>query len=200
MSKFIVHTGTGVPLRRRDVDTDQIIPARFFTGVTRDGFAAGLFGDWRADPGFVLGLPCHKDATVLVAGDNFGSGSSREAAVWALYDSGFRVVIAPRFGDIFRANALVNGLLTVTASPRFVELLWSAIERDPATEITVDLRRLQITAPGLRVPFTLDPAVRERLLAGRDLIGMTLLHEPDIDAYERRRRPTPCTIRHRRRS
>ncbi|MDH2427997.1 3-isopropylmalate dehydratase small subunit [Sphaerisporangium sp. TRM90804] len=195
MTSFTVHTGTAVPLRRSDVDTDQIIPARFCTNPLRTGFAAALFADWRTDPGFPLDDPRYRGATVLVAGDNFGVGSSREAAVWALHNFGFRAILAPRFGDIFRANSLMNGLLTVTVPAPVAERLQLAAETDPATRITVDLRRLRVRAPGLTQPFTLDADVRDRLLAGLDPIAATLRHEADLTAYEWRRRPSlPTTI------
>lgn len=193
MGRFTVHTGAIAPLRRTDVDTDQIIPARFCTSTARTGYADALFADWRGEPDFVLDRPDYRDATVLVAGDNFGTGSSREAAVWALRDFGYRAVVAPRFGDIFRANSLMNGLLTVTVPEWAVETMWQAARARPGAEATVDLRRLEVRAAGLVHPFDLDADVRDRLLKGLDPIASTLRHEEDIAAYERSRRATPLT-------
>ncbi|MFF7727248.1 3-isopropylmalate dehydratase small subunit [Streptomyces sp. NPDC008001] len=189
MEKFTVHTGTAVPLRRSDVDTDQIIPARFCVSSSRTGHADALFADWRDDPSFVLNRPAHRGATVLVAGNDFGTGSSREYAVWALQDYGFRAVIAPRYGDIFRGNSLLNGLLTVVVPQETVDRLWELTEADPAVGVTVDLERLEVRCAGLTQPFELDEAVRARLLSGDDLISATLRHEAAIAAYERDRRP-----------
>ncbi|GIH26485.1 3-isopropylmalate dehydratase small subunit [Acrocarpospora phusangensis] len=192
MTPFRSHTGTAVPLRRRDVDTDQIIPARFCTNPARTGFAGGLFADWRAEPGFVLNDPRHRAATVLVAGESFGTGSSREAAVWALLDYGFRVVVAPSYGDIFRANSLMNGLVTVTAPAPVVDRLQRLSEAGHA-EVTVDLERRELRAPGIVHRFPFDADWRDRLLNGLDPIAATLRHEAEIAAYERARRPTPRT-------
>ncbi|MEV5241382.1 3-isopropylmalate dehydratase small subunit [Streptomyces cinnamoneus] len=189
MEKFTVHTGTAVPLRRSDVDTDQIIPARFCVSSSRTGHAASLFADWREDPEFVLNRPAHRGATVLVAGNDFGTGSSREYAVWALQDYGFKAVIAPRYGDIFRGNSLLNGLLTVVVPAGVVERLWQLIEADPAVGVVVDLERLEVRCAGLVQPFALDEDVRARLLAGHDTISATLQYEDEIAAYERGRRP-----------
>ena len=182
-----------MPLRRSNVDTDQIIPARYCTSSSRTGYQDTLFADWRLDPDFVLSRPEHGGATLLVAGDNFGSGSSRETAVWALADYGFRAIIAPRYGDIFRANSLMNSLLTVTVPEEIVSRLWELIENCPSTEISVDLEQREVRCAGLKVPFTIDDEVRERLLIGLDSIAATLHHDADIAAYERTRRPTPIT-------
>jgi 3-isopropylmalate/(R)-2-methylmalate dehydratase small subunit len=189
MEKFTVHTGTAAPLRRSDVDTDQIIPGRFCATYGRSGYGDGLFGNWRTDPDFVLNRPEYHGVTILVAGENFGTGSSREHAVWALQNFGFRVVIAPRFADIFCGNSLMAGLLTVTLPADAVGHLWRTVEADPATRITVDLARMLVLAPGLCAPFTLDADTRERLLRGLDPIDATLRYAADIADYERRRRP-----------
>jgi 3-isopropylmalate/(R)-2-methylmalate dehydratase small subunit len=187
MDKFTVHAGTAVPLRRSNVDTDQIIPAVYLKRVTRTGFADGLFNAWREDPGFVLNDPAHAGASILVAGPEFGTGSSREHAVWALRDWGFRAVIAPRFGDIFRGNALKEGLLPVELELTVVEELWRAVEADPTTEVTVDLVQRQVRVDGSAWAFPLDDFSRWRLLEGLDDIGLTLRHESAIAAYEQRR-------------
>lgn len=189
MRSFTVHTGTAIPLRRSDIDTDQIIPGRFCATHRRSGYADGLFGDWRGDPDFVLNQERFAGATVLVAGENFGCGSSREHAVWALQNYGFQVVISPRFADIFRANSLMAGLLTVAVPASTVDDLWRRVEDDPRTRITVDLERLQIRASDLVCGFDLDSEIRARLMAGVDQIAATLRHLDDIVAYERRRRP-----------
>ncbi|MDI3389992.1 3-isopropylmalate dehydratase small subunit [Streptomyces sp. B-S-A8] len=196
MEKFTVHSGTAVPLRRTDVDTDQIIPVRFCASTSRTGHADALFADWRAEDGFVLEEPERRGASVLLAGQDFGTGSSREYAVWALQDYGFRAVIAPRFGDIFRGNSLMNGLLTVVAPDAVVERLWELTEADPAVPVTVDLERLQVRCAGLVQGFTLDEDARRRLLCGLDAIADTLRFEADIAAYEATRRPAlPVTRR-----
>jgi 3-isopropylmalate/(R)-2-methylmalate dehydratase small subunit len=195
MTEFTAHTGTAVPLRIGDVDTDQIIPARFCTNPEKTGFKDALFADWRADPRFVLNETRFRGASVLVAAENFGAGSSREAAVWALADYGFRAVISPRFADIFRGNAWMNGLLAVTAPLSFVERVWQAVEADPSTPVTVDLAALQVRAAGLSHPFEVDADTRDRLLRGVDAIGATLAFEDEIKAYERTRVPTPVTGR-----
>jgi 3-isopropylmalate/(R)-2-methylmalate dehydratase small subunit len=188
MEKFTVHTGRGVPLRRTNVDTDQIIPAEYLKRVSRTGFEDGLFSAWRRnEPDFVLNRPEYAGATVLIAGSDFGTGSSREHAVWALQDYGFRSVIAPRFGDIFRGNSLKGGLLTVQLPEDVVEALWTAIEADPATEVTVDLEQRVVTAPGVQAEFELDDYTRWRLLEGLDDIDLTLRHEADIAAFEKTR-------------
>ena len=184
MEKFTVHTGTAVPLRRSNVDTDQIIPAEYLKRVTRTGFADGLFNAWRGDPEFVLNQPAYEGATVLVAGPEFGTGSSREHAVWALQDWGFRAVVAPRFGDIFRGNALKGGLLPVELPVEAVTELWDLVEAAPKEEVTIDLENRKVVA-GQRVwPFQLDDFSRWRLLEGLDDIGLTLRHEAAIDAFE----------------
>ncbi|NJC68143.1 3-isopropylmalate dehydratase small subunit [Planosporangium thailandense] len=187
MDKFTVHTGTAVPLRRSNVDTDQIIPAVYLKRVTKTGFADGLFNAWRADPDFVLNNPAYAGASVLVAGPEFGTGSSREHAVWALRDWGFRTVIAPRFGDIFRGNALKDGLLPVELELEAVEALWDAVEADPALAVTVDLEKREVRAGANVWAFPLDDFSRWRLLEGLDDIALTLRHEADVTAYEARR-------------
>ncbi|HZB50477.1 MAG TPA: 3-isopropylmalate dehydratase small subunit [Mycobacteriales bacterium] len=188
MQKFTVHTGRVAPLRRSNVDTDQIIPAVWLKQVSRTGFGAGLFSAWReADPDFVLNRPEYAGASVLVAGPDFGTGSSREHAVWALQDFGFRVVLAPRFGDIFRGNSLKAGLLTVLVDEALVEDLWARAEADPSAGVTVDLERREVRFDDRAVPFELDDFTRWRLLEGLDDIGLTLRHTDAIDAYEARR-------------
>ncbi|MFI0241783.1 3-isopropylmalate dehydratase small subunit [Streptomyces sp. NPDC016845] len=190
MEKFIRHTGRAVPLRRTDVDTDQIIPVRFCASTSRSGHADALFADWRAaDPDFVLNRPERRGADILVAGTDFGTGSSREYAVWALQDYGFRAVIAPRFGDIFRGNSLMNGLLTVVVPLAVVERLWRLTEADPSVGITVDLEEQRVRCGYLVQPFTLDEDVRRRLLGGLDAIDDTLRFAADIARYEAERRP-----------
>src|SRR3954452_22490520 len=172
MEKFSQHTGVGVPLRRSNVDTDQIIPAVYLKRVTRTGFEDALFAAWRGDPAFVLNQPAYANGSVLVAGQDFGTGSSREHAVWALNDYGFRVVISARFADIFRGNSLKQGLLTAQVDQAVVERLWDVIEADPTTEVTVDLRDKQIrahsSAGDLVAPFDVDDYGRWRLLEGLD--------------------------------
>ncbi|MFG3284280.1 3-isopropylmalate dehydratase small subunit [Streptomyces sp. NPDC048111] len=187
MEAFTAHTGRAVPLRRSNVDTDQIIPAHWLKKVTRDGFEDGLFEAWRKDPEFVLNRPERKGATVLVAGPDFGTGSSREHAVWALQNYGFKAVISSRFADIFRGNSLKNGLLTVVLDQPTVDELWALIERDPQAEITVDLQDRQVRAEGVTADFALDENARWRLLNGLDDISITLQNEPAIAAYESRR-------------
>lgn len=190
MKSFTVHTGIAAPLRRSDIDTDQIIPGRFCRTHRKTGYAAGLFADWRIDPGFVLNLPRYTQASILVADENFGTGSSREHAVWALMDFGFRVVISPRFGDIFRANALMAGLLTVTLPPEAIRRLWRIIEDDLPSQVTVDLTELQVRAgDGHAESFQLEPDTRARLLSGLDQITVTMRYSDDIAEYERSRRP-----------
>ncbi len=190
MDKFTVHTGTAVPLRRSNVDTDQIIPAVYLKRVTRTGFEDGLFSAWRAnETDFVLNQPQYRQATILVAGPDFGTGSSREHAVWALLDYGFRVVIAPRFGDIFRGNSLKAGLLTVVLSEKAVQRLWDDVEEDPSTQVTVDLGERTVRWSGEVHGFELDDYTRWRLLEGLDDIGLTLRHTDAIAAYEAARRP-----------
>ena len=185
MEKFTVHTGRAVPLRRSDVDTDQIIPAVWLKQVSRTGFGNGLFAAWRAnDPSFVLNRSEYEGASILLAGPDFGTGSSREHAVWALQDHGFRVVVSPRFGDIFRGNSLKAGLLTVVLPEDAVERLWERSEQDPAAELTVDLEAREVRYDGTAVGFELDDFTRWRLLNGLDDIGLTLTHTGDIDAFE----------------
>lgn len=184
MQPFTAHTGRAVPLRRSDVDTDQIIPSDWLKRVERTGFGAGLFSQWRAEPGFVLDDPRYAGGTVLLAGENFGTGSSREHAVWALQDHGFRVVISPRFADIFRGNALKGGLLPVQLPAPVVEWLMALAENDPTTEITVDLVERQVRAGPLVAGFPVDDYTRWRLMEGLDDIGLTLRHEPQITAFE----------------
>ena len=187
MDKFTIHTGTALPLRRSNVDTDQIIPAEYLKRVTKTGFADGLFNAWRADPAFVLNDPAYDGASILVAGPEFGTGSSREHAVWALRDWGFRTVIAPRFGDIFRGNALKDGMLPVELDQSAVEILWDAVEADPGLAVTVDLQGREVRAGGYVWTFPLDDFSRWRLLEGLDDIGLTLRHEAAIGAFERDR-------------
>jgi 3-isopropylmalate/(R)-2-methylmalate dehydratase small subunit len=189
MEKFTVHTGTAVPLRRSNVDTDQIIPAVYLKRVTRTGFADGLFSAWREDPAFVLNNPAYAGASILVAGPEFGTGSSREHAVWALRDWGVRAVIAPRFGDIFRGNALKEGLLPVELELAAIETLWALAETDPAAEVTVDLTAREVRTGDSTWAFPLDDFSRWRLLEGLDDIGLTLRHEAAIGEYEQRRLP-----------
>jgi len=187
MEKFIKHTGSGVPLRRSNVDTDQIIPAVYLKRVTRSGFEDGLFSAWRTDPEFVLNKEEFKQGTVLVAGPEFGTGSSREHAVWALQNYGFKAVISSRFADIFRGNSLKGGLLTVILPQAAVEALWVAIESDPTTAITVDLETRTVSYKSVRVNFELDDYTRWRLMEGLDDIGLTLKHTDSIDAFESKR-------------
>jgi 3-isopropylmalate/(R)-2-methylmalate dehydratase small subunit len=184
---FTIHTGTAAPLRRSNVDTDQIIPAEYLKRITRHGFEDGLFHGWRQDPQFVLNRPEYAGATILVAGPDFGTGSSREHAVWALMDYGFKVVISSRFADIFRGNSGKGGLLTAQVDQATVERLWQIIEADPAAAVTVDLVGRTVSAADLVAPFDVDDYVRWRLLEGLDDIGITLKNEADITAYEARR-------------
>jgi 3-isopropylmalate/(R)-2-methylmalate dehydratase small subunit len=184
MDPFVTHTGTAVPLRRSDVDTDQIIPSDWLKRVERTGFGAGLFSEWREDPSFVLNQPERQGASVLVAEENFGTGSSREHAVWALTDFGFRAVISPRFADIFRGNSLKGGLLPVQLPVEVVEQLMVLVERDPAAQVTVDLERREVRAAGVVAAFELDDFTRWRLMEGLDDIGLTLRHDADIAGFE----------------
>ena len=198
MEKFIKHTGTGVPLRRSNVDTDQIIPAVYLKRVTRSGFEDGLFAAWRNDPDFVLNKQEFKDCTVLVAGADFGTGSSREHAVWALQNYGFKVVISSRFADIFRGNSLKGGLLTVILPHSDVEAMWEAIEADPTTSITVDLDTRTVSYNELSHQFTIDDYTRWRLMEGLDDIGLTLKQTDYIDTLEGKRpmhKPATLPIR-----
>ncbi|MEA5360337.1 3-isopropylmalate dehydratase small subunit [Amycolatopsis sp., V23-08] len=189
MHRFSHHTGTVMPLRRSDIDTDQISPARFVPYYARGGYTNILFADWRDDPAFVLNQPEHQGATILVAGTNFGTGSSRESAVWALQSAGFRVVLAPRFGDIFHGNALTRGLPAVTLPAEEIETLWDLVDADPWLEVTVDLHTCQVRHSGRTLPFAIDPAARERLLRGADLVTETLRHDHRIARFERARHP-----------
>ena len=198
MEKFISHTGSGVPLRRSNVDTDQIIPAVYLKRVTRNGFEDGLFSAWRNDPEFVLNQDAFKGGTVLVAGPDFGTGSSREHAVWALQNYGFKAVISSRFADIFRGNSLKGGLLTVIIAQDEVEKLWAAIEAEPSTAITVDLDSRTVTYGATTLNFELDDYTRWRLMEGLDDIGLTLAQESSIDTFESQRsklKPTTLPIR-----
>ena len=198
MEKFISHTGTGVPLRRSNVDTDQIIPAVYLKRVTRSGFEDGLFSAWRNDPDFVLNQEAFKNGTVLVAGPDFGTGSSREHAVWALQNYGFKAVISSRFADIFRGNSLKGGLLTVIIDQSEVEKLWATIEATPSTEITVDLESRTVKYADTTLNFDLDDYTRWRLMEGLDDIGLTLAQAASIDAFEESRstlKPATLPIR-----
>ena len=198
MEKFIKHTGSAVPLRRSNVDTDQIIPAVYLKRVTRSGFEDGLFAAWRSDPEFVLNNPAYKDATVLVAGVDFGTGSSREHAVWALQNYGFKVVISSRFADIFRGNSLKGGLLTVIVDQSDVEAMWSAIEADPTTQISVDLESRSVSYNGTVLGFAIDDCTRWRLMEGLDDIGLTIKNSDFIDVFEKSRpeyKPATLPIR-----
>lgn len=187
MKAFISHTGTAVPLRRSNVDTDQIIPAQYLKRVTRSGFEDGLFNAWRQDPDFVLNQPQYKTGTILVAGTDFGTGSSREHAVWALQNYGFAAVIAPRFGDIFRNNSLKGGLLTVILPEAAIEELWNLIEADPAMEVAVDLEAREVRFHGKKIGFELDDYTCWRLMEGLDDIGLTLRNADSIAKYEEKR-------------
>jgi 3-isopropylmalate/(R)-2-methylmalate dehydratase small subunit len=188
MDAFTTHTGTAAPLRRSAVDTDQIIPAEYLKRITRTGFEDGLFVAWRRnEPDFVLNRPEYAAASILVAGPDFGTGSSREHACWALLDGGFRVVISSRFADIFRNNSTKSGLLTVVLPQADVEALWAAIEAGPATEVTVDLQANEVRYADTTVPFQIDEYTRWRLLEGLDDVGLTERNLPDIEAFEANR-------------
>jgi len=189
MDAFSTHTGIAAPLKRSAVDTDQIIPAVYLKRVTKTGFEDALFANWRQDPGFLLNQPAYANASILVAGSDFGTGSSREHAVWALRDYGFKVVLSPKFADIFRGNAGKQGLVTGVVSEADVEALWAAIEASPGATMTVDLERRDAVIGELRVPFEIDDYTRWRLLEGLDDIGLTLRNEDKIAAYEARREP-----------
>ncbi|MFV0253242.1 MAG: 3-isopropylmalate dehydratase small subunit [Beutenbergiaceae bacterium] len=184
MEKFTTHTGVGVPLRRSNVDTDQIIPAVYLKRVTRTGFEDALFSAWRSDPGFVLNQDAYASGSVLVAGPDFGTGSSREHAVWALKDYGFRVVLASRFADIFRGNSGKQGLLAAQLAQEDIELIWKVLEAEPGTEITVDLQARTATCGDVVASFQIDDYTRWRLMEGLDDIGLTLEHESDIADFE----------------
>lgn len=187
MEKFTVHSGTAVPLRASNVDTDQIIPAEYLKRITRHGFEDALFAAWRKNPEFVLNQSQFTGADVLVAGPDFGTGSSREHAVWALMDYGFKVVISSRFADIFRGNSGKQGLLTAVVEQDVVDALWKEIENHPETQITVDLEARTITAGGIVAPFEIDDYVRWRLMEGLDDIGLTMQHKDEIAAFEAKR-------------
>lgn len=187
MEKFTTHTGVAAPLTRSAVDTDQIIPAVYLKRVTKTGFDDALFANWRQDPEFVLNQPAYAGASILVAGPDFGTGSSREHAVWALNDYGFRVVVSSRFADIFRGNAGKGGLVTAEVDQEVVEQLWALLDAQPGLEITVDLQDKQIRAGELTADFTIDEYVRWRLLEGLDDIGITLQHSDEIAAFEQER-------------
>jgi 3-isopropylmalate/(R)-2-methylmalate dehydratase small subunit len=187
MEKFSAHTGIGVPLRRSNVDTDQIIPAVYLKRVTRTGFEDGLFAAWRNDPAFILNQPPYDKGSVLVAGPDFGTGSSREHAVWALNDYGFRAVLSSRFADIFRGNAGKQGLLAAAVAQDDIERLWAALESRPGTEVTVDLTTRTASCEDLTVPFEVDDYTRWRLLEGLDDIGLTLRHVDQVGDFEGRR-------------
>ena len=198
MQPFTTHTGTAAPLRRSAVDTDQIIPAEYLKRITRSGFEDGLFVAWRTnEPDFVLNRPEYANASVLVAGPDFGTGSSREHAVWALMDYGFRVVISSRFADIFRGNSAKMGLVAAQVAQPDVELLWKLLENEPGTEVTVDLEEKTVQARELTVPFDIDDYTRWRLLEGLDDIGLTLRHVDEITAFEAsrpKRLPTTAQV------
>ncbi len=187
MDKFLTHTGSALPLRRSNVDTDQIIPAEYLKRITRHGFEDALFKAWREDPNFVLNKPEYKDATILVAGPEFGTGSSREHAVWALMDYGFKVVLSSRYADIFRGNSGKAGLVTAEVSQDVIEKIWALIEKDSNTQITVDLDKKQVKAGDLVADFQIDDYVRWRLMEGLDDIGLTLRHESKITEFEKSR-------------
>ncbi|MGW5649023.1 3-isopropylmalate dehydratase small subunit [Saccharopolyspora sp. NPDC003752] len=187
MEPFKTHTGVGVPLRRSNVDTDQIIPAVYLKRVSRTGFEDALFAAWRGDEDFILNQEPFRAGSVLVAGPDFGTGSSREHAVWALKDYGFRVVISSRFADIFRGNSGKQGLLAAQCEQSDVELLWKLLESEPGTAVTVDLEQRTVQAKDLTVPFSIDDYTRWRLLEGLDDIGLTLRHAETIDTFEQAR-------------
>ena len=198
MEKFVKHTGTAVPLRRSNVDTDQIIPAVYLKRVTRSGFEDGLFSAWRSDPQFVLNKAEYKAGTILVAGVDFGTGSSREHAVWALQNYGFKAVISSRFADIFRGNSLKGGLLTVIIEQSDVEALWAAIEANPATSVSVDLETRTVSYDKVVLPFAIDDYTRRRLMEGLDDIGLTVKNADSIDSFEKSRtslKPATLPIR-----
>jgi len=198
MDTFIKHVGTAVPLRRSNVDTDQIIPAVYLKRVTRSGFEDGLFAAWRNDPEFVLNQAAFKNGTILVAGVDFGTGSSREHAVWALQNYGFKVVISSRFADIFRGNSLKGGLLTVIIDQADVEALWLAVEADPTTSVSVDLESRTVSYNNVVLPFAIDDYTRWRLMEGLDDIGLTFKNADSIDSFEKTRttlKPATLPIR-----
>jgi 3-isopropylmalate/(R)-2-methylmalate dehydratase small subunit len=187
MEKFIKHTGSALPLRRSNVDTDQIIPAVYLKRITKNGFEDGLFAAWRNDPTFVLNQPQHKSATVLVAGPDFGTGSSREHAVWALQNYGFKVVLSSRFADIFRGNSQKMGLLTVILSQDEIEKIWQVVESKPETQITVDLESKTVSYLGVTLNFAIDDYTRWRLMEGLDDIGLTFTKIDEVTKFEEKR-------------
>jgi 3-isopropylmalate/(R)-2-methylmalate dehydratase small subunit len=187
MEKFIKHTGSALPLRRSNVDTDQIIPAVYLKRITKNGFEDGLFAAWRNDPTFVLNQPKHKSATVLVAGPDFGTGSSREHAVWALQNYGFKVVLSSRFADIFRGNSQKMGLLTVILSQDEIEKIWQIVESKPETQITVDLESKTVSYLGVTLNFAIDDYTRWRLMEGLDDIGLTFTKIDEVTKFEEKR-------------
>jgi 3-isopropylmalate/(R)-2-methylmalate dehydratase small subunit len=187
MDKFTTHTGRALPLRRSDVDTDQIIPAVYLKRITRTGFEDGLFAAWRADPEFILNQERYQGVSILVAGPDFGTGSSREHAVWALKDYGFKVVLSARFADIFRGNSAKDGLLTAVLRQGDIEVLWKLLEEDPDLEVTVDLAACEVRVEGHVFTFEIDEYTRWRLLEGLDDISLTLRHAEEVDAYEAER-------------
>ena len=184
MERFTVHTGVGVPLRRSNVDTDQIIPAEYLKRVSRTGFEDGLFAAWRGDETFVLNQQAFRTGSVLVAGPDFGTGSSREHAVWALKDYGFRAVLSSRFADIFRGNSGKQGLLTGQLSQDDIELIWKVLDNEPGTEVTVDLRAREVRCVDIVAPMQVDDYTRWRLMEGLDDIGLSLRHVAEIEAFE----------------
>jgi 3-isopropylmalate/(R)-2-methylmalate dehydratase small subunit len=195
VDRFTVHTGTALPLRRSNVDTDQIVPAAYLKRVTRTGFEDGLFAAWRSDPDFVLNRAQHAGATILLAGSDFGTGSSREHAVWALQDYGFVAVLSPRFGDIFRGNAGKSGLLAARVEEAVVEALWQRVEAAPATPVTVDLVAREVRAGDLVASIDVDDYTRWRLLEGLDDIALTLRHVDEVERFEQQRpRFLPSTL------
>jgi 3-isopropylmalate/(R)-2-methylmalate dehydratase small subunit len=187
MEKFTTHTGRALPLRRSNVDTDQIIPAVYLKRITRTGFEDGLFAAWRADPEFILNAEEYQGVSVLVAGPDFGTGSSREHAVWALKDYGFKVVLSARFADIFRGNSAKDGLLTAVLKQEDIEILWKLVEENPELEVTVDLQAREVRVEGHVFTFEVDDYTRWRLLEGLDDISLTLRHGEEIDAFEQER-------------
>jgi len=184
MDSFISHTGTAAPLRRSNVDTDQIIPAEFLKRITRHGFEDALFATWRKDPDFVLNQPDYQGVSILIAGPDFGTGSSREHAVWALQDFGFKVVLSSRFADIFRGNSGKGGLLAANVAQEHIEAIWEIVEDNPAAPVTVDLESRTVSVGELECEFEIDDYVRWRLLQGLDDIGISLQHASDIDVFE----------------
>ena len=187
MEKFLTHTGSGLPLRRSNVDTDQIIPAVYLKRITKSGFEDGLFAAWRTDPNFELNQPQYKQATILIAGPDFGTGSSREHAVWALQNYGFKVVLSSRFADIFRGNSQKMGLLTVILPQEEIESLWQVVEEKPDTQITVDLQSKSVSYQGKSLPFTIDDYTRWRLMEGLDDIGLTFTKIDAVAKFEEKR-------------